>query len=110
MALAEILRVAKLAGDIVAVYAMQRRGNTFHLFGVVVAPSVRKQGLGRWVTGHAIGVAESKGGRHLTLDNGGSSRCFSRMGFKRMPEDSGRDSAGNKLRVAGILQFDMIQE
>ena len=54
---------------------------TFELFGVVVHPSVRKQGLGRWLVGHAIGVAESKGARHVRFAQKKATRFFGNIGF-----------------------------
>ena len=80
--------LAKRGPEILGLYAMERRDQeVFELFGVVVDPQVRKQGLGRWLVGHAIGVAESKGGRRVTLQQNGSSRCFAHIGFQ--PSASG---------------------
>ena len=79
---AEIVRIARYQDELAAVYAMDRPEPTqFILHGLVVAQPLRKQGLGRWVVGHAIGVAESKGGRHIQLPASGGTRCFSRIGF-----------------------------
>ncbi|MFT7653213.1 MAG: N-acetylglutamate synthase-like GNAT family acetyltransferase [Limisphaerales bacterium] len=81
---AEILRIAKRGEEILGCYAMTRLSeNEFRLFGVTVQHNVRKQGLGRWVVGHAIGVAESKGAREISIENIGSSRCLGRIGFER---------------------------
>lgn len=98
---APILRVAKLQDELLAAYAMQRDDQqTFALHGVVVEPRRRKQGLGRWLTGHAIGVAESKGGRRLLLvaptARGQFTRMFTHMGFTRDP--------------SGRMCFDLIPE
>ena len=93
---AELLRIAKRGESILGMYAMHRVDKeSFHLSGVVVDFPQRHQGLGRWLTGHAIGVAESKGGRHLFLPSVGGSRCFTHMGFQRRDEG---------------FYFDMIQE
>ena len=93
---AEILRVGKLRSEVLGVYAMDRVDAThFLLHGAIVARSTRKQGLGRWLVGHAIGVAESKGGRHLQAAGDRSSRLYLRMGFTQ------RD---------GQPIFDMIQD
>lgn len=79
---AEIVRVAKRDEHVLGAYAMTRSSDdTFHLLGVVIDPVVRRQGLGRWLTGHAIGVAESKGGRHISVAQRGGSRMFDRLGF-----------------------------
>ncbi len=93
---ASMLRIAKINEVIVACYAMDRGTElTFCLHGVVVDPAHRRQGLGGWVVGHAIGVAESKGARHLLLPGAGGSRLFDRMGF--VPDKS-------------ALRFDLIPE
>ncbi len=93
---AEMVRIAKISDQIVGCYAMDRGEDLeFCLHGVIIAPASRKRGLGRWVVGHAIGVAESKGARHLRLAQVGGSRCFERMGFVR-------DGAG--------ARFDLIPE
>ncbi len=84
---AETLRVAKRGDEVLGVYAMSRTSvEEFELKGVIVTPFMRKRGLGRWLTGHAIGVAESKGGRHVVLTHNGGSRCFARMGFVAVAE------------------------
>jgi GNAT superfamily N-acetyltransferase len=93
---ADILRVGKLGAEVLGVYAMERVDVTgFLLHGVIVARSNRKQGLGRWLVGHAIGVAEFKGGRHLHTNGNRSSRLYTQIGFTL------RD---------GEHIFDMIQE
>ncbi len=67
---ADMVRVAKREDEVLAVYAMDPGDNlVFYLHGVVVAQRWRKQGLGRWLVGHAIGVAESKGARHVQVHN-----------------------------------------
>lgn len=107
---APIVRITKLDEEIMGVYAMARdevpgvNGLRFELYGLVTAPNVRRQGLGRWLLGHAIGVAESKGGRHLWIDQTGGSRLFSRVGFVPVQAD------GVAKTASGMLQFDMIPE
>ena len=81
---ASMVRIAKLGEDIVGVYAMTRRSQLDYLLhGVIVAPRVRRRGLGRWLVGHAIGVAESKGGRVVTVGAAAGTRMFMRLGFSR---------------------------
>ena len=93
---AETLRIAKIGTDVLGAYAMDRiDAINFELHGVIVDPRVRKQGLGRWLVGHAIGVAESKGGRHLHTRATSGTRMYKALGF----EDSGDQHT-----------FDMIQE
>jgi len=93
---ADVVRIGKVLDRIVAVYAMTRDASKgYHLHGIVVEPGSRGQGIGRWMTGHAIGVAESKGARYLTLTEAGGSQCFERLGFVA-------DAVG--------LRFDLIPE
>ncbi len=80
---AELVRVAKLGAVVIGMYAMDRGQKLdFILHGVVVEPSWRKQGLGRWLVGHALGVAESKGGRHVLFPGEIAGRFFSYIGFE----------------------------
>ncbi len=65
-----MLRMALLDDTPVAAYILRQQDITnFELLLLVVAPALRRQGLGRWMLGHAVGIAESKGGRnvHVTL-------------------------------------------
>jgi GNAT superfamily N-acetyltransferase len=79
---AEMLRIAKRQQEVLGMYAMDRGdGETYTLHGVVVAHGWRKQGLGRWLVGHAIGVAESKGARHVYFQGAGAKRFFANIGF-----------------------------
>ena len=53
---------------------------------VLVLEAYQRNGVGRWLVGHAIGVAESRGGRQplaLLTDPGG----FPRFGFQGKPGD-----------------------
>jgi len=79
---AEMLRIAKLGNEVLGVYAMDRGdGTTYELRGVIVARGWRRQGLGRWLVGHALGVAESKGARHILFPSDRARRFFTRIGF-----------------------------
>lgn len=79
---AEILRIAKLGEEVLGVYALDRGdGTTYELRGVIVAPAWRRHGLGRWLLGHAIGVAESKGARHIFFASACARRFFAGIGF-----------------------------
>ena len=93
---AEMVRIAKLNEEAVALYAMDRGdGETYLLHGLVVDRSWRRQGLGRWLVGHAIGVAESKGGRHVLFPQRRAKRFLSLIGFVEDPRGQ---------------RFDLIQE
>ncbi|MBK81293.1 MAG: hypothetical protein CMQ43_10345 [Gammaproteobacteria bacterium] len=63
---ANFVRVAKHADRVVGAYALRPVTATrFELVALVVEPGHRRQGLGRWLAGHAIGLAETKGGREV---------------------------------------------
>ena len=85
----EVLRVAKLGERIIGCYAMHEptpidddvaRG--FSLAMVVVDQNCKGNGVGRWLVAHAIGVAESKGGRHLEARLHGPADFFIGLGFE----------------------------
>ncbi|MEM9623163.1 MAG: GNAT family N-acetyltransferase [Pseudomonadota bacterium] len=100
---APILRVIKHGETVLGAYAMQQHDPaTFYLHGVVIFPRHRRQGVGRWFTGHALGVAESKGGRRVLHAPGPwrtrLSGMFTQMGFvEHRPGGS-------------VLRFDLIPE
>lgn len=84
---AQVLRIAKIDERVLGLYAMDRVDERrFRIHGVVVDPVARKRGLGRWLVGHAIGVAESKGGRHV-LGPKSASRCLPLIGFTADGDD-----------------------
>lgn len=76
------LRVAKQDEQVVGAYLMRRgSGDAFYLDYLAVIGEHRNQGLGSWLTGHAIGIAESKGGRQLRVSDRTLRRFFSHYGF-----------------------------
>jgi len=78
----DLLRVAKRGEEVLGLYAMNiADGETYQLLGIVIAPNARKQRVGRWLVGHALGVAESKGGRHVMFAHQRSGRFFTAIGF-----------------------------
>ncbi len=78
----EFVRIAKYEGAIIGAYAMRvDTRERYVLMSIVVDQRVRKQGLGRWLVGHAIGVAESKGARSLFVPYQANRRFFARIGF-----------------------------
>ena len=89
----EVLRVAKLGERIIGGYAMheplsidEQVARTFSLAMVMVEPNCQGNGVGRWLIGHAIGVAESKGGRHLEARFSGPVDFFRGLGFRAANE------------------------
>jgi len=80
-------RIAKYDDRVVGVYALARHEPTvFELMNIAVAPDCQGTGLGRWLLGHAIGLAESKGARVVEVGTGNSSfdalRFYQRAGFR----------------------------
>ena len=60
----ELVRVAKLDGRVIGAYRLVRTGQTrYAIKALVVDENYRGHGIGRWLLGHAIGIAELKGGR-----------------------------------------------
>jgi N-acetylglutamate synthase-like GNAT family acetyltransferase len=101
---AQILRVAKLNEVIIACYAMHgplleegESDTDYVLQMVAVQEQYRHQNVGRWLMGHAIGVAESKGGRGLQVPHTAHQDFFLTLGFKA-------DA------TIGGFRFQMIQE
>jgi predicted N-acetyltransferase YhbS len=98
----DVLRVAKLGECVIGCYAMHEPrliddqvARTFVLAMVMVEPNYQGIGVGRWLVGHAIGVAETKGGRHLAAELAGPAAFFTGLGFQS---------------TAGGFQFDMHPE
>jgi GNAT superfamily N-acetyltransferase len=81
------LRVAKRDDAVVGVYLMRLLPGTqprsFELCYLLVVPSERSQGLGRWLLRHAMGIAESKGGESLAARPGAVNRFLEARGFAR---------------------------
>lgn len=89
----DVLRVAKLQQQVIGCYAMHspespqsdRKSAQFELGMVMVLDAYQRQGVGRWLVGHAIGVAESKGGRELLAPLPGPVDFFQGLGFRQIP-------------------------
>jgi ribosomal protein S18 acetylase RimI-like enzyme len=82
-----LTRIAKRDDDVIGVYALkQTDAITFELMNIAVAKAYEGTGLGRRLLGHAIGLAESSGGRVIDVGTGNSSfgalRFYQRAGFR----------------------------
>lgn len=79
------LRVAKRDDAVVGVYLMRRiadaQPRAFELCYLLVVPTERGKGLGRWLLSHAMGIAESKGGESLQVQPGTADRFLQFRGF-----------------------------
>lgn len=61
-----LLRVGKHEGRVVGSYAIAPHTPLcFELIALVVADGYRRRGVGRWLLGHALGLAETKGAREI---------------------------------------------
>ena len=81
------VRVAKLDDEdtgrpIVGAYRLARMDvDRFEIVALGVYAAYRRAGVGRWLLGHAIGIAESRGGR--IVDAKGPASLLLPAGFER---------------------------
>lgn len=79
----DLVRVAKRAGQVVGAYGIRPLSPTrFELVALAVAEGYRGRGLGRWLLGHAIGLAESRGAREVVVRGRGARRFLAPVGFR----------------------------
>jgi len=79
----DLVRVAKLAGRVVGAYGIRPLTPTrYELVALVVAEGWRGKGFGRWLLGHAIGLAESRGGREILVRGQRPAAFLRRFGFE----------------------------
>ena len=86
----QVLRVAKIKEQIIGGYAMYLPSDAkpcHELAMVMVLEPYRRNGVGRWLVGHAIGVAESRGGRQLLAPLAGPGDFLPGLGFQGQPND-----------------------
>jgi ribosomal protein S18 acetylase RimI-like enzyme len=111
----ELFRIAWRDGDIAATYVLAAHEPTrYALMNLAVHPARRGIGLGRWMLGHAIGLAESKGARTIEACVATSNRAalafLQRNGFRLVGEERGVDPAdghssnGEPLRLRLALE------
>lgn len=82
------MRIAKLGDDVVGAYVIEPVDPlTFRIVDLVVAEGWRRRGIGRWLLGHALGLAESRGAREVLVTDPSPRRFFARIGF--VEADSG---------------------
>ena len=81
------VRIAKLNGDaaerrIAGAYRLAPvEADRFEIVALAVYPAYRGVGIGRWLLGHALGIAESRGGR--LVDAKGPAGFLVPAGFER---------------------------
>jgi GNAT superfamily N-acetyltransferase len=95
------VRVAKHGGRVVGAYGIRPLTATcFELVALIVADGYRRRGLGRWLLGHAIGLAETKGAREIVARAvGGQDRRTGARAPSRFLERMGFEPAGDGLRL-----------
>jgi len=78
----DLVRVAKLRGEIVAAYGIRPLSATaYQLVTLAVEPAWRGRRYGRWMLGHALGLAESRGGRTVWVRGRAHQPFLARAGF-----------------------------
>lgn len=81
-------RIAKLGDVVVGVYVAEPIDPlTFRIVDLVVAEGWRRRGIGRWLLGHAIGLAESRGAREVRVTDPSPRRFFASIGFVDAGDD-----------------------
>ena len=79
---AEFIRIAKNQKKVFGIYELDRSDKgIFIIRSLIVDQASRRNGIGRWLLGHAIGVAESKGGHQLLLRSKLSKAFFQKFDF-----------------------------
>jgi GNAT superfamily N-acetyltransferase len=80
---AAMVRIAKIADEVVALYVTRPVTAVRHeISRLVVLPVWRRRGVGRWLLGHAIGLAETKGAREIVVPSTRQAAFFARSGFR----------------------------
>ena len=109
-------RVAWIGDDAIGVYALKRLSPiSFELMNISVAETFQGSGLGRRLLGHAVGLAEAKGGREVYVGTGNSSfsalRLYQRMGFRivGLIPDYYTDNYPDPIQEEGIACVDMLR-
>ena len=79
---AEFIRIAKNQKKVFGIYELDRSDKgVFVIRSLIVDQASRRNGIGRWLLGHAIGVSESKGGHQLLLRSQLSKAFFQKFDF-----------------------------
>ena len=80
-------RVAKVDDAVIGAYEIERvSALRFRIKALWVDEAFRGKGLGRWLLGHAIGTAESQGGREIEAPSGVP--FYPRYGFRPSGDDA----------------------
>lgn len=80
-------RVAKLDDAVIGAYEIARLSTfRFRVVALWVDEPFRRNGLGRWLLGHAVGTAESQGAREIEAPAGMA--FYERYGFRPPGDES----------------------
>lgn len=83
----DLVRIAKLDDRIVGSYALALLSPTeYELVALAVERASRGRGFGRWLVGHALGLAESRGGRSVRVRGARHATFLARFGFARVDD------------------------
>jgi len=78
----DLVRVAKLDDRVVGAYRLVRTCEThFEIRALAVRVEHRRRGIGRWLLGHAIGIAELNGARIVEAPLAATG-MFAKVGFR----------------------------
>ena len=84
----DFMRVAKLHDVVVGVYVVEAMTPLrYQLRNLSVAEGYRRKGLGGWLLGHAIGLAETKGAREIFVAGRPLRGLFAKIGFVAVDSD-----------------------
>jgi len=84
----DLVRIAKLDGQIVGAYALRELTPTcFELVALAIRAEARAQGCGRWLLGHALGLAESRGGQAVRVRGQRHAGFLAPVGFVPVDND-----------------------
>ena len=82
----ELVRVAKLDGRVIGAYRLaQRAESRFAIKALAVLETHRRHGVGRWLLGHAVGIAELKGARVIDAPPAAAG-FFRTVGFRPLDD------------------------
>ena len=82
------IRIAKDKNKVVAAYEITQQDTwNFSVVSLSVARPYQKQGLGRWMLLHAVGLIESKGGRVVHARFGTFNSLVQNAGFSKVSSD-----------------------
>ena len=111
-----LTRIAWHGDDVVGVYVLAIREPTrFELMNIAVDATHRGKGIGRWVIGHALGLAESKGARIVDVGTANSSIdnlvFYQRCGFRIVGVDPDyfTDNYDEPIHENGVQARDRIR-